>query len=248
MNATKQISQFLVLFRPIAPWHWTAISRRLAAADGWMPPMMLIAALGSGFAMHGLCEMLLGPRLGFAPQILTWATWFLIGLIATFTVARRGATHLVRYGLWGFTRPRWWFEAARLAWLVTLLDAILLVMALSLDGLPRPVEELGKLAFVILPTAAFAWVVTASTGYLLAWVRWLPLRGKAFDCVHYFYTLTLSTSLAAIGVNLWECNAPWLECALGVALGTAGAILFFAAFVGIVSRWERGERRAAASQ
>ncbi len=210
--------------------------------------MMIIAALGSAFGMHCLCELLVGPGLAFPLQGATWLTWFIVGLIATCTIARRGAGHLVRFGIWGFTRPRWWFEVARLAWLATLLDALVLVFVVSVlpRGLRGPIADVATLPLFVLGPAACAWIVAATTGYVLAWVRWLPMRGKAFDCVQYFYTIMLSIALAASGVYLFEANKPWFERALAGVIGTVGGVLFVVGFISIIRRWERNERRAVA--
>ena len=42
----KVVSVALRVFHPISPRHWPEHARRLSKADGWFPPMMMIAALG----------------------------------------------------------------------------------------------------------------------------------------------------------------------------------------------------------
>ena len=247
MAAIARIVEILSTLRPIAPWQWPEASRRLASGQGWMPPMLMIAALGSAWGMHGMWQLILGPGQAWLMQGATWVTWFVVGLIATCAIARRGAVQLWRFGIWGPTRPRWWFEASRLACIVTLLDAIVLVGTLSFQNLRGPIADVGQAAYVILGPAAIVWVVTATTGYALAWVRWLPLRGKAFDCVHYFYVTFGSLTILTIGVVHWPEQGPFWHQAAAGALAVVGLVVFIAGFISIIIRFERWERNRAVS-
>jgi hypothetical protein len=204
-----------------------------------MPPMLMIAALGSAWGMHGLWAMFQG---------LTWLTWFAVGLIATGTVAWRGIGHLVRSGAWGLTRPRWWFEVARLAFLAALCDVLVLLLVISLfPNAPRgPLGSAATLAFISAGPLFVFWVLIASVGYVLAWVRWLPLRGKAFDCVHYFYALVVGIWLAVIGIVMLEPQQPLLVQVVAGTTSIAGVAVLAAGFVSIIVRWEKLDRSGGA--
>jgi hypothetical protein len=247
MNAVQPLATVTKALRPIAPWHWPEVSRRLAVAHGWIPPMLMIAALGSAYGMHELWELVLGPQLAFPLQGLTWLTWFAVGLIATGTVAKRGAGNILRFGPWGLTRPRWWFEVARLVFLVTLIDLLVFLLAMSVwpNAMRGPMAVAADLIYGSLRPLFVSWVVVASVGYTLAWLRWLPLRGKAFDCVHYFYVMVVSIVLATSGVLLFEAQRPWFVRVFATTIGAAGAVLFVFGFISIVRRWERYDRAVA---
>jgi hypothetical protein len=211
-----------------------------------MPPMLMIAALGSAYGMHEMWELILGPQMAFPLQGLTWLTWFAIGLIATCTIARRGVTHLWQLGFWGLTRPRWWFEAARLALLLSLFDVFILLFAISVvpNGARGRLADTTTIAYFSLGPLVVSWVVAASVGYVLAWLRWRAPRGKAFDCVHYFYVISVGIWLATSGVLMFEAQGPWLVQVFAVGIGGIGVLLLVFGFISIVKRWEKHDRSA----
>jgi hypothetical protein len=234
--AVQSALKILACLRPINPIHWPILSRSLAAGHGWMPPMLMIAALGT---MSGL-NVAFG-QLGLA----TWITWFVVGSLATWIVAARSGRNLFRFGPWGFTRPRCWFESARLLFIVTLFAALTLVLSFSLPragGLRLPgaardlLYESGKWS-----AAGFFFAATA--GYAISFVRRLPRRGQAFELVHYFYTIIgglFLVTLAAIG---WPPPAIWPAGVVTALLGVAGLSIFIGGFVTVIIRFERWDRR-----
>jgi hypothetical protein len=205
------------------------------------------AALGSAVGVKGAFGLVLGLRWTFPILLTTWATWFIVGLIATFDVARRGSRNVVRFGPWGLTRARWWFEVARLAWLFTLMDILFLGFAATpwMHGVRLFTMDAANAAFMALGPAVAAWMLTTTVGYCLAWILWAPLRGKAFECVHYFFTIIGSITLGALGVYLWDPNVSFIQLAFAAVLALAGAVLLLAGFISIVRRYERRVRKSA---
>jgi hypothetical protein len=107
------------------------------------------------------------------------------------------------------------------------------------------IADASGLAFIAIGPLFVSWVVIATTGYLLARVRWMPLRGKALDCVHYFYVLTVSLNLIISGVVWFEPHRPWFIQAFAVTAGVMGGALFVLGFISIVRRHEKFDRARA---
>ena len=242
-----RIAALLRIMHPVAPWHWPAFARKLAAGEGWMPPMFVVATLGSAFGSHAILEMFLGPNLPPLLEWVTWLTWCIVGLMATALAATQGTAHLWRFGFWGPMRPRWWFEVARLMWILTLLDVLIFgaIAAAAWKGVAGAPREVANLAFYALQPLFGAFMLCATAGYLLGWVRWLPFRGKAFWCVHYFYTIVAGIILMTMGGLLWQPQAAGIELAVVGILGVLGVALLAGGFVSIVKRWEQQEKRHA---
>src|SRR5258708_10086898 len=87
------------VMRPIDPRQWPLVIRRLRTAEGWMPPMMIIATtmllflIGQGFG-------LLGGNIALrALNYVALATWFIVALFASLAVTIDGIHNLKRYGV-----------------------------------------------------------------------------------------------------------------------------------------------------
>jgi hypothetical protein len=221
------------LVRPIAPRDWGWAARNLAAAPGWTPPMMLIAAMGTVAFSHGLLGQFAFLHV---PHLVTLGT---VSVIAMYFVARRASLVFPRYGTSGFTRPRWWFELGRVLWIVCIVaGAIAVGTGFGAAGLLRPVGDVIFRALMLVAAYAFAAFLAVSTlGYLLSFMQRLPRRGKAFECVQFFYGIILACMAGTLPVVLFRADRFAL-----FALAISGIAATVAAAIALV-QWIRKRRK-----
>src|SRR5262245_44459974 len=181
------LDHVLGLVRPLEPWLWPSYVRRLATADAWMPPMMMIAAaMLVGFASRGF------GLLGAHPVVkvinyAALATWFVVAGFASILVILQSSRNLKRLGFVACSRPRWWFELSRICWIAF----VFLALAIALAFFGKLANAALASRFLVPAVSAFlaGFLLFSSTGYAVSFVGRRPRRGRAFECVQYFYLL-----------------------------------------------------------
>lgn len=225
-----------MLMNPISPWHWSTTARRLARAEAWVPPMMIIAGGGLILVVSQLAFLTKTPVQHFAISILAWLTWLIVGAIATFIGTFESVRNLMRYGIDGPTRPRWWFEIARLLWTGFLLGLLSLPLGfLTLNILLYVIGE-------IVGTFAL-FFATASVAYLLTFRKGKPFRGRAFECVHFFYPSLGGICLLIYAASLWPPDDLLIGGTLIAVSGLLGISLLLFGFISNIIQSENHESR-----
>lgn len=226
---------------PIGPRRWIEASRALARADGWVPPMSLVALFGMVLFSNGLFVKL--PLI----WIITWVTWFVVGVGALAIVAARSLRSCARYGMYGWMRPRWWFELSRLLWIVGLfciLSACLPAFAPA-NNIGRWLTIVLEWMFVLAIYCFPSFFLAATIGYGISFARRLPRRGRAFECTDYFYTFSGAIGVVTFVAYAWLPLRPWPNGAMLCIAGVAGIALLVGGLGSIAMRHERNERRRA---
>jgi hypothetical protein len=229
------LDHLIGILRPIGPHHWALAVRRLRRADGWLPPMLLIAAmatlffLGQGFGPLG--NVLAVRVFNYAAM----ATWLIVGSVASAAVTIDGLRNLRHLTPGGMLRPRWWFELSRLAWMILLLAALSLPL-FHFSGIPR-LRAAGDSLFRILPTMYVAFMLFGTAGYLVSLLARRRPRGRAFECVEYFYWLFGVVAAVTMFVVRIPPQVGWAQPATIVACAVAAAVI--GAFIlKVAYRWD----------
>jgi hypothetical protein len=214
------VEHLLGFIHPIDPRKWPLVVRRLRAAQGWAPPMLLIAtAMTLMFASQGF-GLFGGHIVVKLFNFLALATWFVVGVAASFAAVVDGSRNLRRLGLFGLSRPRWWFELSRLAWMAFLflaLSAPILHFAGGFD-----IAALSSVAIYVFVTLYAAFMTSGTTAYLLSIFTRRRRSGRAFECVEYFYWLC--------GILFWAVMVVvWLPARLGWAEPMTAVLCMIAA-------------------
>ena len=231
--------------RPISPGLWKRFARALTTGPGWMPPMLLFA--GSGVIL------MLNVGLGHFDNIAWLKTfnlavtlsWCAVGLLACLLVAKRSIRNLSRFGPRGFLRPRWWFELGRLTWMAAICSLVMVVFGLLVSemGIVGGLEWLFGIFLLVMGYSWPAFFVVTTIGYLLAFLRGLPCRGRAADCAGYFYLLAGGVGLATWAAMLWPDDGAAGRVMLAAAMGSIGVSMLLVAFLTSIRRWEQLEKR-----
>ncbi len=235
------LDHLLGFIRPIDPREWPLLIRRLRAADGWMPPMLLIATMMTlSFVGQGIG--LLGGNVAIKVyNYVASATWLVVGVISALAVTLDGVNNLRRLGLSGVTRPRWWFELSRLMWMLLLYFALTIWLILVV-GEPRFIP-VGDLLFHATRIFAIAFFVASTLGYSISWITKRRRRGRAFECVQYFYCVFGGCG-AVTFLAIWiPVRARWATPLTAVACLIA-ASLIGALILTISHRYDRREERS----
>mgnify|MGYP007073257397 CR=1 FL=1 len=223
----------LGVLRPALPHQWRNYVWGLTRVEGWVPPMLIIAAAGvllmaviPGFGLFGA-----------HPAIRTFnylavATWFIVATTATVVVLIQGMRNLLRFSTLAIARPRWWFELSRIAWITTLLVGLSVPLLQVVDA--APFANALKMPAVAL--LVFFWT-TGSLGYLASLFTRRRRNGKAYECVQYFYWISIAIVSATMAA-IWGANGPVLVVTCVVAAVTMGVVL-----LKISERTDRKEAR-----
>lgn len=177
----------------------------------------------------------------------TFITWIIIGAIATAVVARRSVQNISRLGLQGLGRPRFWFEGARLSWITFLFAASLLPPLIVLEVAARVpgrlVATIGEGVLFVAACSFPLFLGLASIGYVLSFFRRLPRVGRAFECVNFFYVLTVGITLLTIAAAQLPMRAFWPDGFTLSICGASGIALFLGGFASICDRYTAFERQ-----
>lgn len=227
------IAHMLGIIRPVDPREWPETVRRLRRADGWMPPMMLIATVFVLFFVERGFGLFGGNNELKVFNYVALATWLVVAVFSTLAVMIDGVNNLRRLGMWALLRPRWWFELSRLAWIGLLLAALSMLL-FQFAGGPR-LHDAGEMLSRALPTLFFAFMLFSTGGYLVSLMTTRRRRGRAFECVQWFYWLVILIGTATT-VPLWfPDHVQWMTVVACVLAACLMAILLLA----ITDRWKR---------
>ena len=197
---------------------------------------MIVAGGGLILIMAQIAIQTQAPLLSLPTAILTWLTWMIVGVIATVMGTAQSVQNLARYGLHGITRPRWWFEAARIFWAFFLLGLL---------TLPLGLLSLNVLFVMVEIVATFGlFFATASVGYLLTFWQHRRFRGRAFECVNFFYTIVGGVCLVGYAASHWPPANPLIDGFLLAVTGLGGIALLLAGFISGIIQYERRQPQA----
>lgn len=180
----------------------------------------MLSAMFGGFWMTGmqLVLLLVGP------------------VLCAYSMAR-SAGHVWRLGVWGWTRPRWWFELGNIAWIVVILDVSLLTLVCPLPpNLRAWLDPLQKPIFWIFGGVPPCAIVLSGVGCCLSVLHRRRPRGKAFACVIYFFGMTMLIGMAFLLVPLMPQGA-FVETVALAALAVAGLSALLAGVIALEQRW-----------
>lgn len=168
------------------PHTWRPAIRNLRAAEGWRPPMFLIAVVACVAFVHGFIR----PFLVAKVLAYLWATpWVLVSSVACGLALVDSCRNLLRYRIVGYRRPRFWFEAARTSCIVGTLMAVATLIVAATE-LPTP----GITGSASIMVIAFCWTLftlACTTGYLIGVFTRRKRMGRAKECASFFYPLVL---------------------------------------------------------
>ncbi|QDU39411.1 hypothetical protein Mal4_37560 [Maioricimonas rarisocia] len=203
--------------------------------------MMMIAALGVIIPLNIGVGVLGNNQFAVWFNLTTMITWFIVASFATALVAARCTKNILRYGVFGFARPNWWFEFGRLSVIVGLFAVISCPAAFFLPFRNSVVPALLATA----AASAVLFVVAATVGYVLAFVNHSPVNSKAFQCVHYFYCTMVPVTLLITSAICWPQAVFWPNGFLVICGGVASAILCACGMLSVVSRYNQWETEEA---
>jgi hypothetical protein len=164
------------------PWLWVPIARRLRTSDEGGPPMLLVAvavsmAFGIGMLKGSIfalgCLYVLGMGLGVVAFTASSFTLF------------DSLRNLWRFRFRAVARPRFWFEIARTACIVSVIVGPVPVAA-SLLGVPLS-DPIGSSLLYTSFICVALFFVAATAGYMTRMVTRRPKSGRAGQCVNFFY-------------------------------------------------------------
>ena len=210
--------------------------------------MMLWAIVGVVLSLHlGIGRQQNIPWL----ERFNWtalATWAIVATLAMLLTIHQSASAIWRLGPLGFRRPRWWFELARTSWNVATIAIVGVLLGLFMNNQQRQfLHPIFAVLFAAFRITAPAFFLFATMGYVLSFVLRLPRRGRAYDCVHYFYWLCGSIGLVTCAGILCPPNPALRTLIICVILGAIGVLWLALGFITIVRRfetWERSHHRA----
>lgn len=213
----------LGIIRPINPRQWPLVIRRLRTADGWTPPMMLIATMMLlWFIGHGVG--LLGGNVALKLfNYVALATWLVVGILSSLAVTIDGVNNLRRFGASGFSRPRWWFELARLNWMFLLFAAMSMPLIHFAGG--AQLRLIADLLFRAIAPLFITFMAFSTGGYLVSALTTRRRRGRAFECVQYFYWM-FGVIAAVTAFAIWiPVQAGWAQPMIVIACLIAGSLM-----------------------
>lgn len=223
-----RIKETLAALAPINPRYWRWYSHALAQSEAWVPPFFMIVVLAVALLSHAAVGWLGNWHAILAVKVLTWITWLMVGLGANGIVLAQSLAHLWRFGIWGWSRPRWWFELARFLWIAGLLSFLSFGVAVLVP--PKNLGPVANHALDMLFRSSKRLVVwsfiAASVGYAASFLLRRPRRGRAFRCIHYFYTLFGGIALVSFAAIAWPPAALWPNGVVLAVEGIAGLGLF----------------------
>ena len=157
--------------------------------------MMIIASFG----------VLLGINAGFGllgnnafvrnANYVAISTWYLVSTVATMAVSYDGFRNIFRFPT-GYLRPRLWFEISRLAFnFICLLLVTIFGIAITNLKPPAVIDKL-LLNSVLLNASVF--MIASTIGYATSLATGRKRTGKAFQCVQFFYGMTLAGLIVAV--------------------------------------------------
>lgn len=217
---------------PRLRWYdWRTYRAMYRSRGAWYPSMGVFACLFlflMSSADAAFARLVTKLWLG---SLLVACVLFGVALVGAAVRSRRT---IVRMGIAGWRRPRWWFEWANLAWSLM----VLVILALA------PVVALGpKMGLGALADAAFRvgrpgiaasfWIFLAASamGYVVSLLGRRPKMGNGYACVQFAFPLVGGIGLVTIASVNWPAGAARPPLAMVLLGGLGGAIL-------IIGMWE----------
>ena len=233
--------QILGIIRPIAPHQWPLVIHRLRTAEGWTPPMMLIATMilllliGQGFG-------LLGGNIALKViNYVALATWLVVGVLSSLVVTIDGLNNLRRFGASGITRARWWFELSRLNWMLLLFTALSTPL-IHFAGVAQ-LLPIADVLFRAIGPLFITFMAFSTSGYLVSALTKRRRRGRAFECVQYFYWMFgIITAVTAFAIWI-PVHAGWAQPMTAIACLIAASLMGIFVLA-IADRWKRRASRS----
>ena len=142
-----------------------------------------------GWAPQALVFSMLGLLLFCWFQLKVGLAWgiTLIGLLDTVAALhflRRSQRQLLRFGVFGPTRARWWIESAALSWTLCMSCGLFSVtQANGAVALPLIQAACIELAFQAAKWSFYAALVLTCVGFLVGLAQAKPIHGRALDLV-----------------------------------------------------------------
>jgi hypothetical protein len=217
------LDHLLGVVRPVDPRLWAQAIRKMRTAEGWVPPMVLLAAfamlffIGQGFGLLG------GNIVLKIFNYFAIATWIVVCLLGNMSITIDGLNNLRRLGFFGIRNPRWSFEVSRLAWMTLLFVALTGILFEILGG--AKLKPVGDALFYVVPALYVTFFVSGTMGYALSAITGRRRRGRAFECVQYFYWM-FGIIGALFSFAIWlPARAGWGEPLVVVACIVGAALL-----------------------
>ena len=185
--------------------------------------LMVMVGINAGFGLLG--DFILVRWL----NLLAVATWIVVASSASLVVLNDSIKNLRRYGF-ATSRSRWWFEISRAAWITGLL--------LGLSSLLIEIPRISEPIFVASLSSILVFVAGTTVGLILTAITGRSPKGRAYECVEYFYLLTLAGVIATFLVIAIPKVLPIGNntIALSVTLLVCVAVAIFSVKIG--KRWQ----------
>lgn len=220
-------------FAALDPRLWLPMARAIRVSEGWCPPMMLVAVIG----VVGFGGGFIRGSIVAATCLYAWAScWAVVFSIAASLAFYDSLRNLVRLGVRGYTRSRFWFELARSCCIVAVFAAVL---TLSFGYAGPPIASFVGDILLLAVISCFAVFCIASTiGYLAMLATRQRPAGRAKQCVNFFYPQCLG-ALVMAGFLFWfrrHLDDPWTyvpAIAILVAICLLGALALT-----LIDRWK----------
>ena len=243
----KTLREFAAGFRalrsPLSPCHWWKFARGFASGNGWVPSVFLWSNTGVVASLN----LLAGGKQNFGWLQRTCQigsiTWAIVAVLAMFATVTTAVSVIRRLGTFGLTRPRWWFELGRVGWHLTTISLVGIALCLSVDNrLLTLLSSAQTIALNVLLIAFPVFFFATSVGYVLSFLRRLPRSGRAYDCVHFYYSIIGSVGALTCAVLLVPQNPDLSKSVAAGVVGGIGVLWLFCAFMSITCRFEKYER------
>ena len=187
-----------------------------------MPPMMIIASFGVLAGINAGLGVLGNNGIVRGANYAAISTWYFVATIATMAASYDSIRNITRIRT-AYHHPRIWFEISRLAFnLICLL--LVTIFAIAIIGIKLPAIIDGLLLNSVGFNAS-VFVIAATLGYAISFATGWKRRGRAFECVQYFYGLSLAGAIVAIFTFVMPNWIPLLNNPLVLSISVAGAAL-----------------------
>jgi len=219
---------------PSAPLYDRRLWQRLLSRRGGPVPTVGVLALLANIGLLFILDNVVGVKLFTALWLGTMILWVAVFGVAVVGSAARAIRAFYRLGIWGWSRPRWWFEASHLAWILCVLGFLAIAATLleqKIPGLRRWVDAQFLAARAIVNVSICTFFVTAIIGYATSVITGRRRCGDAYECVQVIFGFGTALTLLAIACVNWPPQRAWPGGVLLAACAISGIALLAATFV-----------------
>jgi len=211
---------------PHIRWYdWRTYRAMYRSRGAWWPSMGALACLAL-FLMSAAGDPFI--RVVTTIWLGTLVLAYVLFGVALVGAVVRGPRAIVRMGARGWTRPRWWFEWANLAWSLAVLIVLVggpfcaLAPKLGLGAWGNAIWRFGVPAGV-----ALFWVFmgTAAMGYVVSTLAGRPRIGNAYACAQFAFPVFGGTALVTIASMNWPAGGAWPAWPVMLLGAFGGAIM-----------------------